>query len=67
MAQRLGEERLPWRERFLELAYLYLLDTSYCKVNRGGRVVDLALLVAVGVNEESYREVLAAEPGGKES
>jgi transposase-like protein len=27
-------------------------------VNWGGRVVDLALLVAVGVNEEGYREVL---------
>jgi len=32
--------------------YLYL-EASYFKVNWGGRVVDLALLVAVGVNEES--------------
>lgn len=34
-------------------------------MNWGGRVVDLALLVAVGgVNEEGYREVLAVEGGG---
>ena len=29
-------------------------------------MVDLALLVAVGVNEEGYREVLAVEPAGGE-
>ena len=40
----------------MELAYPYLyLDAAYFKVNWGGRVVDLALLVAVGVNEEGYR------------
>ena len=51
IAQRLEEELSAWQERFLELAYPYLyLDASYFKVNWGGRVVDLALLVAVGVN-----------------
>ena len=35
-------------------------------MNWGGRVVDLALLVAVGVNEEGYREVLVVEPAGGE-
>ena len=29
-------------------------------------MVDLALLVAVGVNEEGYREVLTVEPAGGE-
>ncbi|MEZ0321428.1 MAG: IS256 family transposase [Thermus sp.] len=67
IAQRLEEELSAWRERPLELAYPYLyLDASYFKVNWGGRVVDLALLVAVGVNEEGYREVLAVEPAGGE-
>jgi len=63
----LEEELSAWRERPLELAYPYLyLDASYFKVNWGGRVVDLALLVAVGVNEKGYREVLAVEPAGGE-
>jgi transposase len=59
VAQRLEEELSAWRGRPLELAYPYLyLDAAYFKVNWGGRVVDLALLVAVGVNAEGYREVL---------
>jgi len=49
IAQRLEEELSAWRERPLEPAYPYLyLDASHFKVNWGGRVVDLALLVAVG-------------------
>ena len=51
IAQRLEEELSAWRERPLELAYPYLyLDASYFKVNWGGRVEDLALLVTVGVD-----------------
>ncbi len=59
----------------MELAYPYLyLDAAYFKVNWGGRVVDLALLVAVGVNEEGYRghgrspyiSLLVVEPAGGE-
>ena len=59
----------------MELAYPYLyLDASYFKVNWGGRVEDLALLVAMGVNEEGYRGhgrsphilLLAVEPAGGE-
>jgi putative transposase len=75
VAQRLEEELSAWRGRPLELAYPYLyLDAAYFKVNWGGRVVDLALLVAVGVNEEGYRGhgrspyilVLVVEPAGGE-
>ncbi|MFZ5803839.1 MAG: IS256 family transposase [Acidobacteriota bacterium] len=67
IAQRLEEELFAWRRRPLEGAYPYLyLDASYFKVNWGGRVVDLAVLVALGVNEEGYREVLAVEPAGGE-
>ena len=67
VAQRLEEELSAWRGRPLELAYPYLyLDAAYFKVNWGGRVVDLALLVAVGVNAEGYREVLVVEPAGGE-
>ncbi len=67
IAQRLAEELSAWTGRPLEGAYPYLyLDASYFKVNWGSRVVDLALLVAVGVNEGGYREVLAVEPAGGE-
>ncbi|WP_456409593.1 transposase [Oceanithermus sp.] len=49
IARRLEGELSAWRERSLELAYPHLyLDASYFKVNWGGQVVDLALLVAVG-------------------
>ncbi len=41
-----------------------LLQGELSKVNRGGRAVGLALLVAVGVDEEGCREVPAAEPAG---
>jgi len=59
----LEAEISAWRSRPLgdEYPYLYV-DTSYHKVNWGGGVVDLALLVAVGVN----REVLAVEPADGE-
>jgi putative transposase len=54
VAQRLEEELSAWRGRPLELAYPYLyLDAAYFKVNWGGRVVDLALLVAVGVTKKA--------------
>ena len=75
IAQGLEEELCAWRGRPLELAYPYLyLDASYFKVNWGGRVEDLALLVAVGVNEEGYRGhgrspyilLLGVEPAGGE-
>jgi len=68
IASRLEEELKLWRNRSLEKRYPYLyLDVTFLKVNWGGRVVDLALLVAVGVNEEGYKEVLAVEPAGGEN
>ena len=67
IAGRLEEELKRWRDRPLERAYPYLyLDATFFKVNWGGRVVDLTLLVAVGVDEKGYREVLAVEPAGGE-
>ncbi|GLV48887.1 hypothetical protein TJA_19900 [Thermus sp. LT1-2-5] len=51
----------------MKLAYPYLyLDARDFQVNWGGRVVDLVLLVAVGVNQGGYQEVLAVEPAGGE-
>ncbi len=56
-----------WRERTLEKCYPYLyLDAWYLKVNWGSYVGELALLVAIGVNEDGYRELLAVEAAGGE-
>lgn len=63
IAKRLEGEQRAWRERPLKKnAYPYLyLDATYLKVNWGASVTSLALLAAVGVDEEGFREVLAVE------
>ena len=45
--------------------YLYL-DATYLKARWAGAVRDVALLVAVGVNDEGFREVLAVEAAAGE-
>src|SRR5919202_4115949 len=65
IAQRLESELSGFRQRRLEMSYPYLyLDATYLKVNWGSHVGDMALLVAVGVNEAGYREALAVEAFG---
>src|SRR5215210_4231074 len=65
ITSRLREQQKAWRERRLEKDYPYLyLDATYLKVNWGAGVTSLALLSAVGVNAEGYREVLAVEVAG---
>ena len=58
-----------WRGRQLDKSrsypYLYL-DATYLKARWAGAVRDVALLVAVGVNDEGYREVLAVEAAAGE-
>jgi putative transposase len=68
IATRLQEQQKEWRERSLEeKAYPYLyLDATYLKVRWGARVTTMALLVAVGVDEEGFREILAVEVAGTE-
>jgi putative transposase len=66
-SRRLREQQKAWRERPLEKDYPYLyLDATYLKVNWGAGVASLALLAAVGLNAEGYREVLAVEVAGGE-
>lgn len=62
IASRLEEALSEWRARRLDEAYPYLyLDATYLKVNWAGAVRSMALLVAVGVSAQGYREVLAVE------
>jgi len=46
-------------------AYVYL-DGIWLKRNWGGEVGNVSVLVAVGVNEDGYREVLGVSEGGRE-
>src|SRR5690606_31823964 len=53
-----------FRSRPLTSRYPYLwLDAKYIKVREGGRVLNQALVVAVGVNENGEREVLGLDVG----
>lgn len=66
--RRLDEELEPWRGRPLEGEYPYVfLDARYEKVRLERRVVDMAVLVAIGVNGEGQREVLGVEVAHGES
>jgi putative transposase len=68
IASRLEEQQKEWREHSLEVKkypYLYL-DVTYLKVRWEARVTSMALLAAVGVDEEAFREVLGMEVAGSE-
>jgi len=57
-----------WRNRPLQggkYPYVYV-DGIYLKRNWGGEFENVSILVAIGVNEDGYREVLGAAEGMKE-
>lgn len=54
----LDTELAAWREAKLPACAYLLLDARYEKVRHGGRVLDCAVLVAVGVTTEGKRRVL---------
>ena len=56
-----------WRNRPItgDYAYVYV-DGTYLKRNWGGEVRNVAILVAIGVNSDGYREILGAVEGLKE-
>jgi transposase-like protein len=55
-------------ERPIEGDWPYLwIDATYMKVRRGGRVVSVAVIIAVGVNADGRREVLGLEVGTSEA
>jgi putative transposase len=55
-------------ERPIEGDWPYLwIDATYLKVRRGGRIVSVAVIIAVGVNMDGRREVLGMEIGTSES
>jgi len=68
MTKELDEEIAIWRSRPLEEVYPYLvLDARYEKVRRGRHVVSEGVLVAVGISEKGYREILGVWTADTES
>lgn len=56
-----------WRRRPIEGTHPYVyLDGIYLKMTWGGEVRNIAVLVAVGVRDDGFREVLAVEEGTRE-
>jgi putative transposase len=65
---RLSERLQAWRERPLSGAYPYLyLDGISLAVRWGGACERISVLVALGVNQAGFREVLACVAGFRES
>jgi putative transposase len=48
----------PWRERPLGMCRYVYFDARYEKRQEKGYILDMAVLTAIGVNEEGKREVL---------
>jgi len=56
-----------WRNRPIEGAHAYVyLDGIWLKRSWGGEVKNVAVLVAIGVREDGYREILGVVEGLKE-
>jgi putative transposase len=55
-------------ERPIEGDWPYIwIDATYLKVRRSGRIVSVAVIIAVGVNSDGRREVLGMEVGTSEA
>jgi len=59
-AARLDAELECWRSRPLGAFTYVILDARYEKVRHGGRVIDCAVLIALGVGPDGKRQILGA-------
>lgn len=67
ICQELDTEVEQFRSRRLEGSYPYVwLDATFLKVRRQGRVVSMAVVIAIGVRETGEREVLGLDVGPSE-
>lgn len=65
--QKLYETIEKWRNKPIEGKHPYVyLDGTYLKRSWGGEIKNIAVVVAIGVNREGYREILGAAEGAKE-
>ena len=64
----IDERVTAFLERPLEGNWPYLwIDATYLKVRQNGRIVSVAVIVAVGVNTDGRREVLGMDIGPSEA
>jgi transposase-like protein len=67
MAQKVYGQIEAWRNRKIEGEHAYVyLDGIWLKRSWGGEVKNVAVLIAIGVDQEGYREVLGVAEGMKE-
>ena len=65
--QKIYEQIETWRQRQIEGQHAYVyLDGIWLKRSWGGEVKNVAVLVALGVREDGYREILGVAEGLKE-
>jgi transposase-like protein len=65
--QRIYEQIERWRNQPIEGEYAYVyLDGLWLKRSWGGEVKNVAVLIAVGVDHEGYRQVLGVCEGARE-
>src|SRR6185436_11109154 len=68
LCEEIDERVNAFLSRPIEGAWPYLwIDASYLKVREAGRIVSLAVIVAVGVNTDGRREVLGVATGASEA
>lgn len=65
--QKAYENIEKWRCRQLSGTYAYVyVDGVYLKRSWGGEIQNVSVLVAIGVNQDGYREIIGAAEGMKE-
>lgn len=65
--QKVAGQIEAWRNRPIEGEHAYVfLDGLWLKRSWGGEVKNVSVLVAIGVNQDGYREVLGVAEGTKE-
>lgn len=68
LCEEIDDKVKAFLDRPIEGEWPYLwIDATYLKVRRGGRVVSVAVIIAVGVNTDGRREVLGMEIGTSEA
>ncbi len=68
LAKLLDDDVATFRSRPLQGPYPYLwLDATFPKVREGGRVVPMALMIAIGVSDQGERQILGLALGSQEN
>jgi transposase-like protein len=68
LSEELDEKVGAFLERPIEGDWPYLwIDATYVKVRQNGRIISVAVIVAVGVNSDGRREVLGMDIGPSEA